>query len=99
MNESEIYQEIMQRWGIVAQYGMLQEECAELIVAVNKFFRVTTDRSEAHAHICEELADVQNMINQFKPLFPDFEKVRIGKLERVSLLLKAGKDGQGCDVK
>lgn len=85
MDEAKLYQEIMNKWGKSAQLGMLQEECAELIVAVNKYFR---NKPDAETMICEELADVQNMVNQFKSFYPDFEKVRLSKLERVSKLLQ-----------
>jgi len=84
MTEEELYKRIVERWGEEAQLGMLQEECAELIVAVNKLFRNKPGASEM---VCEELADVQNMINQFKSMYPDFEKVRLEKLERVKVLL------------
>ena len=84
MNEEELYKKILDTWGIHAQLGMLQEECAELIVAINKYFRGTPGATDM---ICEELADVQNMINQLKPLNPSFERVRLAKLERVKKLL------------
>ncbi len=87
MNEVELYRKILNKWGLDAQLGMLQEECAECIVAVNKFFRNGKRELEV-ANLTEEMADVQNMINQLKCICPDFEKVRIEKLERVSKLLE-----------
>ena len=85
MNEEELYKKILIVWGEESQLGMLQEECAELIVAVNKLKR---NKPNAADMFCEELADVQNMINQFKPIYPNFEKVRLEKLERIKTLLK-----------
>jgi NTP pyrophosphatase (non-canonical NTP hydrolase) len=84
-SEPEIYAKFMKAWGKSSQLGMLQEECAELIVAVNKYFRNIPQSDEM---ICEELADVQNMINQFKGLYPKFEEIRIEKLKRAEKLLE-----------
>ncbi len=85
MNEEELYKRILAKWGLDSQLGMLQEECAELIVAVNKYWRLGNGASEDN--LTEELADVQNLVNQLKGIFPNFEKVRVEKLERVRLLL------------
>lgn len=85
MTEDEIYAACLEKWGLEAQLGMLQEECAELIVAVNKVRRHAPKERE---NLTEELADVQNMINQIKVLCPDFERVRLEKLERVKKLLR-----------
>jgi NTP pyrophosphatase (non-canonical NTP hydrolase) len=84
MSEAELYKKILDKWSLNAQLGMLQEECAELIVAINKLRRGVLN---ADAMICEEMADVQNMINQLKLLYPDFEKVRLEKLKRMRKLL------------
>ena len=82
--QEQIYKDCIKFWGKESQYGMLQEECAELIVAVSKLFRRHPD---AENMVCEELADVQNMLNQFKELYPDFERVRIYKLKRVKAIM------------
>ncbi len=87
MNEAELYRKILDKWGFVAQLGMLQEECGECIVAVSKLFRNGKRELEIANHT-EEMADVQNMINQLKLICPDFERVRLEKLERVSKLLE-----------
>jgi len=84
MDEKAIYKACVDKWGVNSQLGMLQEECAELIVAVSKKLR---NHPKADDMICEELADVQNMINQFKDRYSNFEKVRLEKLERVSRML------------
>lgn len=90
INEQEIYNKIIQKWGIESQLGLLQEECAEVIKAVNKLFRNSPDIKTAKQHLCEELGDVQNMINQIKGMFPEseFENMRISKLERIQKILE-----------
>ena len=101
MSEAELYKKILNKWGLPAQLGQTQEECAELIVAINKSFR---GKPRANDMICEELADVQNMINQLKPLYPNFKKVRLEKLERIKTLLDIPKvkpapiSGLGPDI-
>lgn len=44
------------------QLNQTQEECAELITAINHFRRKKT--CESHDSLCEEIADVIIMINQ-----------------------------------
>jgi NTP pyrophosphatase (non-canonical NTP hydrolase) len=62
MNEDEIYQECIQRWGLISQLDMTVEECAELIKAVNKWKRGKGTFND----MVEEAVDVQLMINQIK---------------------------------
>jgi NTP pyrophosphatase (non-canonical NTP hydrolase) len=71
-------------WGIESQLDMVIEECAELILAVQKSRR---KNNRGHS-IPEELADVQNCINQFKKLYPEFEDIRQRKLNRMAHILK-----------
>jgi NTP pyrophosphatase (non-canonical NTP hydrolase) len=72
-------------WGVNSQLDMVVEECAELILAVQKSRR----KDNRNHSIPEELADVQNCINQFKKIYPEFEELRQRKLNRMARLLKA----------
>jgi len=57
----KLYKDCMEFWGLERQSRMLQEECAELIVAISHYFR---SRTNATADLVEELADVYLMLNQ-----------------------------------
>ena len=59
--EEPTLQEAIDRWGLAAQLGMLQEECAEVIVTVSHLFR---SRPGSQEHLGEELADVLIMVQQ-----------------------------------
>jgi NTP pyrophosphatase (non-canonical NTP hydrolase) len=63
-----IFATAIQKWGIESQMGMLQEECAEVIVAVNKLFRKGILNRECEKSLCEELADVEIMCLQMREL-------------------------------
>jgi len=83
--EAELGNIAIVTWGIESQLDMVVEECAELILAVQK-----SRRKDNRKHsIPEELADVQNCINQFRKLYPEYEQIRQSKLNRMALLLKA----------
>ena len=49
-----IYQEAIERWGAESQLRMVQEECGELVAAINRFGR---KRCGPEA-VAEEIADV-----------------------------------------
>lgn len=61
MNKAEILQKAVDTYGINNQLNQLQEECAELIVAVNKYRRTPFDNLDG---LVDELADVTIMIGQ-----------------------------------
>ena len=69
MSLSEINPEFLKRaidrWGAKQQLGMAQEECGELIVAINKFKRGFDNEED----VIEEIADVFIMISQLALLF------------------------------
>lgn len=54
----------IEKYGEAAQLRQLQEECAELIVAVNHFFR---QRQNARAELIEEFADVTIVLMELNP--------------------------------
>ena len=67
MNKRELkklYKEAVKKWGLQLQFGMLIEECAELIQAVNKVSR--KDDADTWRNLAEEMADVEIMIEQLK---------------------------------
>ena len=74
-------------WG---QLNQLQEECAEVVVAVNKLRR---KKHGAYESLCEEIADLKIMIDQMllmldKSLIDSFY---VQKLSRINERVKNGK--------
>lgn len=58
--ERSLFRLAVSRWGVEAQWRMLQEECAELIAAINR-----ADRQRCEVNdLVEELADVAIMLGQ-----------------------------------
>ena len=82
--EKQLDYKMLDEWGVESQLDQMIEECAELIVAVQHYRRHRVDGRS----VAEEMGDVQNCINQFKDIFPDFESQRQAKLERAAKLLK-----------
>ena len=63
-NENDViklYNDCMNQYGIRQELEWVQEECAELIVAIAHFKR---KRPESEMELIEELSDVQIMINR-----------------------------------
>lgn len=60
----QVYREAIRKWGLPSQFNMLMEECAELIQAVSKVIRY--DNPADWNNLAEEMADVENMIDQIK---------------------------------
>lgn len=94
MNNNSI-KTIADTYGYDAQSRQLIEECAELIQAVNKVWRIQQingrtvsqdiDLSFAKEHLVEELADVQIMIEQMVYLLDcqnDFNNEKMRKIKR-----------------
>ena len=87
--------QVLQASGKEAFLPMLQEECSELIVAVNKFQRAEgiinsptpISSQDAKAMIREEITDVQMMIDavlySYFGVEPDSEETRDERLERI----------------
>jgi NTP pyrophosphatase (non-canonical NTP hydrolase) len=90
--EHELDKQAIELWGIEAQLDQLCEECVELIVAVHHLKRGRVDGRD----VSEEMADVQNCLNQFKDVFPDVEKIRQEKLDRFSRLLRVSNPNPEC---
>ena len=70
---ADIYRRAEKLWGVKAQLGMLQEEAAEVIVAVSHVLRSRTDDGLYFSHECgeklaEEIADLEIMLEQFRTM-------------------------------
>lgn len=70
MQDQEILQEAINRYGVDAQSDMMIEECSELIQALLKLRRnyVSSD-FKYQANVMEEMADVEIMLDQMKLIF------------------------------
>lgn len=85
---SELNKETAKQKGYEEQSNQLVEECAELIQAVSKYRRATTDVAKmmAFENIIEEIADVEIMIEQVKYLLQipaeELEAVKLYKVNR-----------------
>ena len=64
-NEIEIMQIALDQWGLNAQVGQTIEECAELIVALQKHIN-RTPRPGTIDNILDEIADVEMMLAQMR---------------------------------
>lgn len=62
----KLYKQCVSYWGFERQARMLQEECAELIVAISHYLR---NRDSSLCEVIEEIADTQLMINQMVSYF------------------------------
>jgi len=65
----ELCKQAVELYGVELQMSLLQEECAELIVAVSHLRR--RDYSTQLPLLFEELADVSIMIEQMRVIFGD----------------------------
>lgn len=78
----DIFQQAIYEWGQDKQLDMVTEECAELIVAVNKY-----RRGKGVDGIIEEAVDVELCLTQIRRMFPDqldnWEKIKGQKLDRL----------------
>lgn len=88
----EFYKKCIDVWGVDAQIKMCIEEMSELTKEFCKYYRkgeMNCDK-ELKDHICEEIADVQNMIDQMQLIFGEeqVEKIRQYKIERTEKRLK-----------
>ena len=59
--EFEVLKKAIDKWGEAKQLDMMQEEAAELIVAINHYRR----GRNTWIHVIEEMSDVRIIIDQF----------------------------------
>ena len=90
-----LYAKAYNQWGERSQAGMLIEECAELIKAINKWYRKKDH--DNFINLIEELADVEIMTEQMRILWHVDEAVKSvkhAKLERLRETLSRIEDEQ-----
>lgn len=99
-SDEEILEDAVEIYGTEAQLRQLQEECAELIVAVNHYLRKHKEKDSyggtmALMKIIEEVADVEIMIAQLPEMFEEFREAADGvkeeKLTRLAVRLEKKK--------
>lgn len=76
-----VYERAIKAWGEEAQLRQTQEECAELIAAINQMLRGTRRRE----HVIEEIADVKIMIEQMEHMFDKDEIAAARKKKLIRL--------------
>ena len=64
-SEIEAMQKALIQWGLEAQIGQAVEECAELIVALQKYVN-RTPQAGSSERILDEIADVEMMLAQIR---------------------------------
>ena len=64
-SEIEAMQKALDQWGLEAQIGQAIEECAELIVALQKYVN-RTPQMDGTERILDEIADVEMMLAQIR---------------------------------
>lgn len=92
--EHEIYARAINLWGVSAQFCQAMEECAELIVAVNKQMR----HHDNINNIIEEMADVSIMIDQIRMMvgcseaeFDIIKNMKVRSLEGAVIIMEGRK--------
>ena len=88
--EVAVMQTALDQWGLAAQVGQTVEECAELIVALQKYIN-RYPNAAALENIIDEMADVEMMLAQMRLAFnvgdDAFRKRIEGKFEKLRIYL------------
>lgn len=95
MNElrrHNIYGDALEKWGRESQLNMCIEECAELIQAIQKIRR--NPNTENIRNLCEEIADVEIMIEQMRMITMKEGVIDNFKEEKLQLLEKLLSHGE-----
>jgi len=79
----ETCKKTIELFGIDSQFGMIIEECAELIHAINKYKRGRISIDELKS----EFADVEIMLIQFSLIF-DWKEIKNKKIERLTKIIQ-----------
>ena len=86
----ELYQKAIEKWGVVSQIEMLNEESIELALAVRKFLRNNKNPEYEFTNatnLIEEIVDVEIMMEQLCYIYPSFknqiQEVKDFKLQRL----------------
>ncbi len=87
---TEVYEKLHTMYGLEAQLRMVQEECAELIVAASKVIR-EPDNPKRGDDIIEEAADVAIMIGQLRTIYGGerIDEMMLKKCDRLRKRLEA----------
>ena len=72
MNHDETYRKAREAYGLDFELQMLQEECAEVILACSKMIRFPGE--ENLLRFFEEIADAENLFEQMKQWFPSMRE-------------------------
>lgn len=80
-SEKQVLDQAMKKWGFGGNFGMLVEECGELLSAMNKLCRGRVNEDA----VITELADVSLVLDAFASYFgyEKFAAERQRKLERL----------------
>lgn len=70
---TELYKRALKKWKERAQLDMALEEAIELALACRKFGRNPNDTT--FQKLCDEIADVEIMIEQLKIMYPSIELI------------------------
>ncbi|MBQ8451283.1 MAG: hypothetical protein IJ538_00685 [Clostridia bacterium] len=88
----EFYDRCIRVWGVDAQIKMCIEEMSELTKELCKFYRAGEMNApdEVKNHVIEEIADVQNMVDQMQHIFGEdaVDRVREEKKKRTEKYLE-----------
>jgi hypothetical protein len=83
------YKKILNHYGDPAQLAKLAEECSELSAIIlkhigMKLHSITSDTSEIDKKICEEMADVENLLPQLRLVFDSdyIDEIKFDKVVR-----------------
>lgn len=96
MEEKEVYQQTILKFGEINQLIMLFEELSELTKAVTKYIRAK-DTTQIHIHKCkshivEEIVDVEIMISQLKEIInvddKHYQSQKEHKLNRLKKIIQ-----------
>ena len=97
----KVMQTALDVWGLNAQVGQTVEECAELIVALQKYVN-RTPRPETVDNILDEIADVEMMLAQMRLILgidDDTLRKRIEyKFEKLSQYLSEDENDKGIQI-
>lgn len=83
--ELELFKRATKNWGSLNQLDMVIEEAAELIQAINKAKRKDFNVDSVN-DLCQEIADVEIMIDQLKIILNENDLINRFRIEKVERL-------------
>lgn len=87
MNDIEVYERALRRYGIKQQLVMLMEECSELSKECSKIYRALEgEKCFTLDPMAEEIADVQVMCGQIQAFFDLKDSVKGYRKEKIRRL-------------